>query len=80
MRSSTSNFPPRPRWRGRIRCWKRSRGFLGKTEGVKYYTTIGGFSLLTRTSASYQGFFFTGLKPWMSARRRISRRRELSRA
>ena len=43
---------------------KKVEGILGKTEGVKYYTTIGGFSLLTRTSASYQGFFFIGLKPW----------------
>jgi hydrophobic/amphiphilic exporter-1 (mainly G- bacteria), HAE1 family len=31
---------------------------------VQYYNTIGGFSLLTRISASYQGFFFLGLKPW----------------
>ncbi len=43
---------------------KKVEGILGKTEGVKYYTTIGGFSLLTRTSASYQGFFFIGLEPW----------------
>src|SRR5207244_7565033 len=33
-------------------------------EGIQYYNTIGGFSLLSRTSASYQGFFFIGLKPW----------------
>jgi HAE1 family hydrophobic/amphiphilic exporter-1 len=39
-------------------------GILGKTEGVQAYTTIGGFSLLTRTAASYQGFFFIGLTPW----------------
>src|SRR5438094_1859809 len=37
---------------------------LHDTEGVQAYNTIGGFSLLTRTSASYQGFFFIGLKPW----------------
>ncbi len=43
---------------------KKIEGILAKTEGVKYYATIGGFSLLTRTSASYQGFFFLGLKPW----------------
>ena len=29
-----------------------------------YYATIGGFSLLTNTSSTYQGFFFLGLKPW----------------
>jgi HAE1 family hydrophobic/amphiphilic exporter-1 len=43
---------------------KKVEGILAKTEGVKYYNTIGGFSLLTRTSASYQGFFFVGLTPW----------------
>src|SRR5262249_34080487 len=43
---------------------KKIEGILAKTEGVKYYATIGGFSLLSRTSATYQGFFFLGLKPW----------------
>ena len=43
---------------------KKVEGILGKTEGVAYYNTIGGFSLLTRVSASYQGFFFVSLKPW----------------
>ena len=43
---------------------KKIEGILGKTEGVQYYNTIGGFSLLTRISASYQGFFFVGFKPW----------------
>jgi HAE1 family hydrophobic/amphiphilic exporter-1 len=31
---------------------------------VEYYTGIGGFSLLNRISASYQGFFFMSFKPW----------------
>jgi HAE1 family hydrophobic/amphiphilic exporter-1 len=39
-------------------------GMLSKTEGVQDYGTIIGFSLLTRIAASYQGFFFVGLKPW----------------
>ena len=43
---------------------KKIEGILAKTEGVRYYATIGGFSLLSRTSSSYQGFFFLGLKPW----------------
>ena len=43
---------------------KKVEGILAKTEGVQYYNTIGGFSLLTRISASYQGFFFLGFKPW----------------
>src|SRR5438034_4221784 len=37
---------------------------LSTTEGVQAYSTISGFSLLTRISASYQGFFFVGLRPW----------------
>src|SRR5882724_1948650 len=40
---------------------KKVEAILGKTEGVKYYNTIGGFSLLSRVSASYQGFFFVAL-------------------
>ncbi|MCI0623296.1 MAG: efflux RND transporter permease subunit [Acidobacteria bacterium] len=43
---------------------KKIEGILGQTEGVQYYNTVGGFSLLTRTSASYQGFFFFAFKPW----------------
>src|SRR6266404_3812129 len=43
---------------------KKIEQMLHDTEGVQAYNTIGGFSLLTRTSASYQGFFFIGLKPW----------------
>ena len=31
---------------------------------MQAYNTVGGFSLLTRISASYQGFFFVGLTPW----------------
>ncbi|MCC6345114.1 MAG: multidrug efflux RND transporter permease subunit [Bryobacterales bacterium] len=43
---------------------RKIEGILGKTEGVDAYMTIGGFSLLTRTAASYQGFFFVSFKPW----------------
>ncbi|MBO0725033.1 MAG: multidrug efflux RND transporter permease subunit [Blastocatellia bacterium] len=43
---------------------KKVEAILSKAEGVKYFNTVAGFSLLTRTSASYQGFFFLGLKPW----------------
>src|SRR6266853_2078453 len=43
---------------------QKIEGMLSKTEGVQDYNTISGFSLLTRISASYQGFFFVGLKPW----------------
>jgi hydrophobic/amphiphilic exporter-1 (mainly G- bacteria), HAE1 family len=43
---------------------KKVEGILSQTEGVQYYATIGGFSLLNRVSASSQGFFFVGFKPW----------------
>jgi HAE1 family hydrophobic/amphiphilic exporter-1 len=43
---------------------KKVEAILAKTEGVRAYNTIGGFSLLTRVSASYNGFFFVNLKPW----------------
>jgi len=43
---------------------QKIEAILAKTDGVQYYNTIGGFSLLTRISASYQGFFFVALKPW----------------
>jgi HAE1 family hydrophobic/amphiphilic exporter-1 len=37
---------------------------LQQTDGVQHYTTINGFSLLNRVSASYNGFFFVSLEPW----------------
>src|SRR3989441_2466685 len=43
---------------------RKIEAILAKTEGVQYYNTIGGFSLLNRVSASYNGFFFVALKPW----------------
>jgi HAE1 family hydrophobic/amphiphilic exporter-1 len=43
---------------------KKVETVLAHTDGVQYYTGIGGFSLLNRISASYQGFFFMSLKPW----------------
>jgi HAE1 family hydrophobic/amphiphilic exporter-1 len=43
---------------------RKIEAILSKAEGVRYYNTIGGFSLLSRVSASYNGFFFVALKPW----------------
>jgi HAE1 family hydrophobic/amphiphilic exporter-1 len=37
---------------------------LTETDGVEFFNTINGFSLLNRVSASYNGFFFVALKPW----------------
>jgi HAE1 family hydrophobic/amphiphilic exporter-1 len=47
---------------------KRVEAILGRTEGVRSYVTVGGFSLLTRISASYQGFFFVSFTPWEKRR------------
>src|SRR6267142_1577595 len=43
---------------------QKVEAILAKTVGVQYYTTVSGFSNLSRVSASYQGFFFVALKPW----------------
>ncbi|HMG34044.1 MAG TPA: multidrug efflux RND transporter permease subunit [Blastocatellia bacterium] len=43
---------------------RKVEAILDKTDGIQAYNTIGGFSLLTRVSASYNGFFFVILKPW----------------
>jgi len=37
---------------------------LSKESGIKGYNGIAGFSLFTRTAASYTGMGFIGLKPW----------------
>lgn len=37
---------------------------LAETPGVANYATIVGFSLLTRITASNNGFYFVGLEPW----------------
>ncbi|HJQ24484.1 MAG TPA: multidrug efflux RND transporter permease subunit [Blastocatellia bacterium] len=43
---------------------KKVEAIIDHTEGIQSYNTIGGFSLLNRVSASYNGFFFVILKPW----------------
>ena len=43
---------------------QKVEAILKQTEGVQYTTTINGFSLLNRVSASYNGFFFVSLQPW----------------
>jgi len=37
---------------------------LKDTPGVKYYTGVGGFSLLSNVSTTYNGFYFVSLEPW----------------
>ncbi len=43
---------------------RKVEDILSKTQGVRYYTMISGFSLLSRVTTSYQGFFFVALQPW----------------
>jgi len=43
---------------------RKIEGILAKTPGVENYTTIDGFSLLTRVSTSNNAFYFVVLKPW----------------
>jgi HAE1 family hydrophobic/amphiphilic exporter-1 len=43
---------------------KRVETIFQKTPGVKYYTTVEGFSLISQVQATYNAFFFVTLKPW----------------
>jgi HAE1 family hydrophobic/amphiphilic exporter-1 len=43
---------------------KRIEEILEKTKGVKYVTTVAGYSLLSGASAPYTGFYFVSLDPW----------------
>jgi HAE1 family hydrophobic/amphiphilic exporter-1 len=57
-------LPPASSLERTDRVLQKIETILKNSEGVKYYNTIGGFSLLTRVSASYNGFYFIGLTPW----------------
>jgi len=43
---------------------RKIENVLAQTDGVQAYTTIAGFSLLTRVTASNYAFYFIGLKEW----------------
>ncbi len=43
---------------------KKVEDVLSKTPGVRYYTTVIGFSLLSQVQSTYSAFFFVTLKPW----------------
>ncbi len=43
---------------------KKIENVLTNTPGVKYYTTVEGFSLLSQVQATYNVFFFVTLQPW----------------
>ena len=43
---------------------KKIEKIIQDTPGVKYCTTVEGFSLLSQVQATYNAFFFVTLKPW----------------
>jgi len=43
---------------------RKVEDILRKTPGVKYTTTVMGFSLLSQVQATYNAFFFVTLEPW----------------
>lgn len=43
---------------------KQIEAILSNTPGVKYATTVVGFSLLSSVSTTYNAFFFVTLEPW----------------
>ena len=45
-------------------------GILNKTPGIRYTTSVIGFSLLSYVQASYSAFFFVTEKPWSSRKQR----------
>jgi hydrophobe/amphiphile efflux-1 (HAE1) family protein len=49
--------------------FKKVQGILGRTEGVRYFNTLAGYSFLTRSAAPYMGTAFIGLAPWDERRR-----------
>lgn len=49
---------------------KHIEDILSQTPGVRYSTSIVGFSLLSYVRASYNAFFFVTLKPWNDRKQR----------
>jgi HAE1 family hydrophobic/amphiphilic exporter-1 len=49
---------------------KKIEAMLARTPGVKYYSSITGYSLLDYINATYFGFFFVSLEPWGERRTR----------
>jgi HAE1 family hydrophobic/amphiphilic exporter-1 len=43
---------------------KEVEGILAKIPGIKYYTTVLGFSLLSQAQTTYNALFFVTLQPW----------------
>ena len=43
---------------------KKVEAILSQIPGIKYYTTVLGFSLLSQAQTTYNALFFVTLKPW----------------
>ena len=63
-RCSTSSCRRQRRSSGPTRWRARVDAILKKTEGVRNFNTIIGFSLLTRVTASNNAFYFVQFQPW----------------
>ena len=61
---STYNSRRALRWRARVKCSKRLKQILAKTEGVESYQTIGGYGVVTNTYQPNYGSLFARLTPW----------------
>jgi HAE1 family hydrophobic/amphiphilic exporter-1 len=48
---------------------RKVEDILSKTPGVRYYTTVMGFSLLSTVQSTYNAFFFVTLQPWDQRKR-----------
>ena len=49
---------------------KHIEDIIKNTPGVKYYTTVEGFSLLSQVQATYNSFFFVTLQPWADRKKK----------
>ncbi len=43
---------------------RKIENILSQTPGIRYTTTVAGFSLLSNIQSTYSGFFFVTLQPW----------------
>jgi HAE1 family hydrophobic/amphiphilic exporter-1 len=43
---------------------RKIENILSQTPGIRYTTTVAGFSLLSNVQSTYSGFFFVTLQPW----------------
>ena len=57
-------LPPAASFERTDKVTRKIENILANTPGVQTYTTIDGFSLLTRVSTTNTAFYFVNLKPW----------------